>query len=61
MVHISFWITLTILINLAEAYILIEKNTEALVGACKKMRLEVKADTTKYMVMYRDQNAGRIL
>jgi hypothetical protein len=30
-----------------------------LVGASKGIRLEVKADGTKYMVMSRDQNAGR--
>jgi hypothetical protein len=52
---------LMILINLAEVYILIKKCTEALVGASKEIRLEVNADTTKYMVMYRDQNAGRSL
>jgi hypothetical protein len=32
---------------------------EALVVACKETGLEVNADTTKYMVMSRDQNAGR--
>jgi hypothetical protein len=37
----------------------IKKNTEALVVA-SKIRLEVNADKTKYMVMSRDQNAGRI-
>jgi hypothetical protein len=34
-------------------------NTEALVAATKKTGLEVNADKTKYMVMSRDQNAGR--
>jgi hypothetical protein len=61
MVHISFWIMLIILINLAKLYILVKKNKEALAGASKEIRLEVNADTTKYMVMYRDQNAGRSL
>jgi len=37
----------------------IKKNTEALVAANKEARLEVNADKTKYMVMSRDQNAGR--
>ena len=37
----------------------IKKNTEALVVA-STIRLEVNADKTKYMVMSRDQNAGRI-
>jgi len=35
----------------------IKKNAEALVVASKESRLEVNADTTKYMVMSRDQNA----
>jgi len=37
----------------------IEKNTEALVEASKEIGLEVNADKTKYMIMSRDQNAGR--
>jgi hypothetical protein len=37
----------------------IKKNTEALVIASKEIGLEVNADKTKYMVMSRDQNAGR--
>jgi hypothetical protein len=37
----------------------IKKNTEALVDANKEIGLEVNADKTKYMVMSRDQNAGR--
>jgi len=37
----------------------IEKNTEALVVA-SKICLEKNADKTKYMVMSRDQNAGRV-
>jgi hypothetical protein len=35
------------------------KNTEPLVVASKKSGLEINADKTKYMVMFRDQNAGR--
>ena len=37
----------------------IKKNTEALVVASKETGLEVNANKTKYMVMSRDQNAGR--
>jgi len=37
----------------------IRKNTEALVVSKKETGLEVNADTTKYMFMSRDQNAGR--
>ena len=33
--------------------------TEALVVATKEIGLEVNADKTKYLIMYRDQNAGR--
>jgi len=35
-------------------------NAEALVAATREIGLEVSADKTKYMVMSRDQNAGRI-
>jgi hypothetical protein len=34
----------------------LKKNTEALVAASKETGLEVNADNTKYMVMFRDQN-----
>ena len=37
----------------------VKKNTEALVVASKEFQLEVNADRAKYMVMSRDQNAGR--
>ena len=37
----------------------IKRNTEALVVSGKEIRLEVNADKTNYMVMSRDQNAGR--
>ena len=47
------------LIYWAEAYILMKKNTEALVIASEETGLEVNDDKTKYMVMSRDQNAGR--
>ena len=35
------------------------KNKEALVDAGKEIALEVNANTSKYMVMSRDQNSGR--
>ena len=38
----------------------IKKNAEVLVVASKETGLEVNADKTKYVVMSRDQNAGRI-
>ena len=37
----------------------LKKSTESLVVASKENGLEVNADKTKYMVMSRDQNAGR--
>jgi hypothetical protein len=43
-----------------EAYVLpIKKNSEVLVVASKETDLEVNTDTTKYMVMSYDQDAGR--
>ena len=38
----------------------LKENTEALVAATREIGLEVSADKYKYMVMSRDQNAGRI-
>ena len=37
----------------------VKENTEALIVAGKESGLEVNANNTKYMVMSRDQNAGR--
>jgi len=37
----------------------VKENAEALVAATKETGLVVNADKTKYMVMSRDQNAGR--
>ena len=37
----------------------VKENAEALVVATKEIGLEGNADKTKYMVMSRDQNAGR--
>jgi len=36
----------------------IKENAEALAVASKEIGLEVNADKTKYMVMYRNHNAG---
>ena len=36
-----------------------KENAEALVVASKEIGLEVNADKTEYLVMSRDQNAGR--
>jgi len=38
----------------------LKENAEALVAATREIGLAVNADKTKYMVMSRDQNAGRI-
>ena len=37
----------------------LKENAEALVAATREIGLELNADKTKYMVMSRDQNAGR--
>jgi len=37
----------------------VKENAEALVVASKEIALEVNADKTKYMLISRDQNAGR--
>jgi len=37
----------------------VRENAEASVVATKEIGLEVNADKTKYMIMSRDQNAGR--
>jgi len=36
-----------------------KEKAEALIVATKEIGLEVNADKTKYMVMYREQSAGR--
>ena len=38
----------------------VKKNAEALVAATKEIGLEVNAHKTKYMIVFRDQNAVRI-
>jgi len=37
----------------------VKENAEALIVASKENGLQVSADETKYMIMSRDQNAGR--
>jgi hypothetical protein len=46
---------------LGESVNTIKEKAEALILASKGIGLEVCADKTKYMVMSRDQNAGRSL
>ena len=45
---------------LARSIHTVKENAEALVAANREIGLEVSADKTKYLVMSRDQNAGRI-
>ena len=45
---------------LVESIHTLKENAEALVAATREIGLEVSVDKTKYMVMSRDQNAGRI-
>jgi hypothetical protein len=51
MVHISFWFMLMMLVYWVEAYILLKKNTEALIVAGMEIGLEVSDDKNKYVVM----------
>jgi hypothetical protein len=39
----------------------VKENAEALIVASKKTGLEVNADKTKYKILSRDNNAGRLL
>jgi hypothetical protein len=38
---------------------IINKNTETLIDSIKEVGLEVNVETTKYMLVSRDQNAGQ--
>ena len=44
---------------LAGSIYTLKENTETLVAATRENGLEVSADKIKYMVMFRDQNAGQ--
>jgi hypothetical protein len=44
---------------LGESVLNKKKNAEALIMASKEIGLEVSGNKTKYIVMFRDQNAGR--
>ena len=44
---------------LGESVHTVKESTEALLVCSKETGIEVTSDTTKYMVMYGDQNAGR--
>jgi hypothetical protein len=57
MAHISFWFMQMLM--LGGGVHTIKKNAESSVAANKETGLEVNADKTKYMVMSRDQKAGR--
>ena len=48
------------LISFVRSIHTLKENAEALVAATREIGLEVSADKTKYMVMSRGQNAGRI-
>jgi hypothetical protein len=47
------------IIILGESEHTVKENAETLVVASKETAIEVNADKTKYMIMWRDQNAGR--
>ena len=44
---------------LVESVLTVKKNTAALIVTNKETRHEVNTDNSKYMIMSRDQNAGR--
>jgi len=58
MVHTSVWFMLMMLIYWEEAYTIKDK-VEALAMDSEEIQLDVNADEIKYLVMSRDQNAGR--
>jgi len=59
MVHISFWFIPDYVNILGGSIHTVKENAEALIVASKETGLEVNVDKSKYMVMSRDQNAGR--
>jgi hypothetical protein len=60
MVYIGLWFFYDVNI-LGGKVQTVKKNVETLLVACKEIGLEEIGDKTKYMVMSRDQNAGRRL
>jgi hypothetical protein len=44
---------------LGGSVLIIKEKAEALLVASKEIGLEVNADKTKYMLVFRDRNAGR--
>jgi hypothetical protein len=43
-----------------DSFPIIKKNTEALIDASKEVGLEINVKETKYMLLFRHQNAGQI-
>ena len=58
--HVCYMIQLILLELGGSSIHTLKESAEALVAATRENALEVSADKTKYMVMSRDQNAGRI-
>ena len=48
------------MLDIITVYRRLRENAAALVAATREIGMEVSADKTKYMVVSRDQNAGRI-
>jgi len=61
MIHINFRLYLWDYVTKGgnQHTILVKERAETLVVASKKIGKEVNADRTKYVIMYREQNAGR--
>ena len=59
MVCISVWLNADDVNILGGSAHTVKENAEALLVATKEIGLEVNADNTKYMVTFRDRNAGR--
>ena len=59
MVHIRFWFMPSTVNKFGRSVYAVKKNKESLVVASKEIGLEVNADKRMYIVMSRDQNAGR--
>jgi hypothetical protein len=59
MVHISFWFYVANVNELGGSVHTVEGNAEIFLVASKEIGLDVNTDKTKYIVMHRNQNAGR--